>query len=157
MCFMGCSSLSSIIFESSSKLSCMEVYAFRDCVSLSSLSIPSSVERLCRWCFVKCSSLAEVTFETGSRLSCIEADVFQHCSSRLSISIPLSLQSIFARYQPPLNFRVIVPDVRAADGHQRGTGPQRGPLTRHPIHIQIPCPAGTQLGQRGRPNPGRRT
>jgi hypothetical protein len=44
---------------------------------LSSICIPSTVERLCAQCFSNCCSLSTVTFQPGSRLSSIDGSAFQ--------------------------------------------------------------------------------
>jgi hypothetical protein len=49
-CFDSCESLSTVIFKSDSRLSCVENSAFRHCWVLSSIWIPSSLERvLCEY------------------------------------------------------------------------------------------------------------
>jgi hypothetical protein len=93
-CFNGCKSLSTITFESGSKLSCIENDAFCNCSSLSSIGIPSSVEQICRECFNGCYSLSTITFESDSKLSCIERSAFCNCLSLSSICIPSSLEKI---------------------------------------------------------------
>jgi hypothetical protein len=65
--------------------------AFSECKSLSSLFIPSSVEKLGRECFIRCESLSTVTFESGSLLSNILDRAFCGCRSLLSICIPSSV------------------------------------------------------------------
>jgi hypothetical protein len=45
----------------------MNSSAFRGCASLSSIWIPSSVDRVCEYCFCGCRSLSPVAFEPGSK------------------------------------------------------------------------------------------
>jgi hypothetical protein len=97
-CFNGCNSLSTITFESDSKLSCIEGSAFSNCSSLSSICIPSSVEKICESCFKGCNSISTITFESDSKLSCIEGSAFSSCSSLSSIYVPSSLQPILYEY-----------------------------------------------------------
>jgi hypothetical protein len=145
-----------VAFESGCELSCIESSVFCSCKSLSSISIPASVERLVR--FYGCSSLSAVTFETGYKLSFLAADVFQDCSPHLLISIPSSLQRLFAGYQP----RPTLTDVGGPGQAQPEPAPgaatfgQRGRPAGRPAQIQIPRPAATQFGQRGRPSLGRK-
>jgi hypothetical protein len=47
-CFYGCNSLSTITFESDSKLSWICLTAFSGCSSLSSIYIPSSLQQILR-------------------------------------------------------------------------------------------------------------
>jgi hypothetical protein len=61
-CFSFCKSLSSITFESDSRLTRIESNAFSRS-SLSSIVIPRNVEILCSECFSFCESLSSITFE----------------------------------------------------------------------------------------------
>jgi hypothetical protein len=53
-CFSNCTSLSSITFESDSRLNRIEMNAFRGCSSLQSIFIPASVQSLPVRCFRDC-------------------------------------------------------------------------------------------------------
>jgi hypothetical protein len=61
---------------------------------LSSLCIPSSVERLSTECFAECSSLSAVSFETASQLSWMECGVFLDCLSLSAICVPSALKRL---------------------------------------------------------------
>jgi hypothetical protein len=89
-----CRWIQSLGFESPSKLRSIGVGAFEKCRMLSSISVPSSTESLCRSCFRKCTNLLDVDFDEGSKLRRIEADAFQSCSSLLSLSLPISVQPL---------------------------------------------------------------
>jgi hypothetical protein len=93
-CFDYCRSLSTVLFESGSKLLRLEHNAFCSCSSLSSICVPSSVRDLCRGCFSRCPSLSTVSFESESRLSCLDTDAFADCPSLLSICLPPQLASL---------------------------------------------------------------
>jgi predicted transcriptional regulator len=89
-CFSKCKSLSSISFESNSRLKRIESSAFSES-SLESIEIPQSVEILCSSCFSKCASLSSISFESNSGLKQIESYAFSESSLR-SIEIPRSVE-----------------------------------------------------------------
>jgi hypothetical protein len=91
-CFSECKSLSSISFESNSRLMRIEWDAF-SCSSLQSIVIPSSVEIIGSSCFARCTPLSSILFESNSRLLRIESDALSY-SSLQSIMIPFQVQSI---------------------------------------------------------------
>jgi hypothetical protein len=73
-CFSACRVLSSLSFESGSKLSRIEANAFSDCLHLRSIVIPQSIQEL-RKDWASRSSLHEVTFESALSLrKMIESD-----------------------------------------------------------------------------------
>jgi hypothetical protein len=65
-CFPRCVSLTSLTFESGSKLSRIEKETFAE-TGLHAIVIPESVEFLGEGCFAQCRSLLSVSFESGSR------------------------------------------------------------------------------------------
>jgi hypothetical protein len=89
-CFSSCTLLSSISFESNSRLTRIESNAFSDS-SLQSIVIPSTVQILGSSCFFYCKSLSSISFESNSQLTRIESDAFS-CSSLESIVIPSTVQ-----------------------------------------------------------------
>jgi predicted DsbA family dithiol-disulfide isomerase len=66
-CFLECKSLASVTFDSDTKVSRFDDYAFSDS-GLTSIHVPSSVEVICEKCFSGCKSLASVTGDPGSKL-----------------------------------------------------------------------------------------
>jgi hypothetical protein len=89
-CFFECTSLSSITFESGSRLSRIEANAFYQ-TGLIEIILPALIEVLGEGCFSLCKSLSSITFESGSRLSRIEAKVF--AGTRLvEIILPASIE-----------------------------------------------------------------
>ena len=66
--------------------------AFRDCSSLTSVTIPNSVTRIEGWAFGDCSSLTSVTIPNS--VTSIGSYAFSGCSSLTSITIPSSVTSI---------------------------------------------------------------
>ena len=67
-------------------------YAFGDCNSLTSLTLPSSLQSIGGGAFEGCSSLTSLTFP--SSLQSIGDGAFWGCSSLTSLTLPSSLQSI---------------------------------------------------------------
>jgi hypothetical protein len=74
-CFSNCRSLSSVTFESGSRLSRIEKKAFSQ-TGLIEIILPSSVEVLGEKCFADCRLLSSITFESGSRLREVGKDAF---------------------------------------------------------------------------------
>jgi hypothetical protein len=70
-CFSRCTSLTSVTFESNSKLQRIEESAFAQS-GLTTIEVPASVEVLCKLCFSYCWSLTSVTFELNSKLQRFE-------------------------------------------------------------------------------------
>ena len=62
-------------------------HAFKDCSSLTSITIPSSVETIGYDAFSGCSSLTSVTFGENSKLTSIGDAAFYNCSSLTSVYI----------------------------------------------------------------------
>jgi hypothetical protein len=77
--FSLCESLSSVIFESGSKLSLIDKWTFCE-TGLVEIIIPSSVEVLDEYCFYACKSLPSVQFEWFDIVTnwtvCIQLDWF---------------------------------------------------------------------------------
>jgi uncharacterized radical SAM superfamily Fe-S cluster-containing enzyme len=89
-CFFKCESLTSVTFESNSKLHRIEESAFTQS-GLRTIQIPASVEVLCKSCFDSCRSLTSVTFESNSKLHRIEEAAFAESGLR-TIEIPASVE-----------------------------------------------------------------
>ena len=66
--------------------------AFRDCTSLTSITIPDSVTSIGGYAFRNCSSLTSITIPDG--VTSIGESTFEGCSSLTSITIPNSVTSI---------------------------------------------------------------
>jgi hypothetical protein len=66
-CFGGCSSLSSLTFESDSKLAQIQSKAFSGCAALTSICIPQGIQQL-EFHWSVGSSLAIVVFESSGSL-----------------------------------------------------------------------------------------
>ena len=88
--FLGCSSLTSLTLPSS--LQSIGNSAFYGCNSLTSLTLPSSLQSIGNSAFCDCSSLTSLTLP--SSLQSIGGFAFSGCSSLTSLTLPSSLQSI---------------------------------------------------------------
>jgi hypothetical protein len=90
----SCCDISTIRFESMSKLSLIDRNTFSFCQYLQSISIPSSVTILHASCFAICSLLQIVSFEPDSQLVSIGDSAFRHCFALKSIVLPSRLEII---------------------------------------------------------------
>ena len=114
--FKGCTALTTVTFEKRSQLKTIngdfEAGAFQNCISLTSIEIPASVETIERSAFYNCTALTTVTFEKRSQLktiggwyedvddTCIGYGAFADCTSLTSIEIPASVETIeFAAFK----------------------------------------------------------
>ena len=88
--FSQCFSLSSITIPNS--VTSIGEGAFSGCSSLTSITIPNSVTSIGAHAFNGCSSLASVTI--GNGVTSIESSAFNGCSSLTSLTIPNSVTSI---------------------------------------------------------------
>ena len=70
----------------------IEEWAFCDCSSLTSITIPQSVTEIGRGAFSACSSLTSVTIPEG--VTKIGERTFEYCSSLTSVIIPNSMTKI---------------------------------------------------------------
>ena len=88
--FLGCSGLTSCIFENG--ITSIAGGMFEECYSLSSVTIPNSVTIIQSFAFEYCYSLTNITLPSG--LTSIGTAAFANCSSLTSINIPNSVTSI---------------------------------------------------------------
>ena len=88
--FWNCSSLTSLTLPSS--LQSIGDRAFWNCSSLTSLTLPSSLQSIGDSAFWGCKSLSSLTLP--SSLQSIGDRAFWNCSSLISLTLPSSLQSI---------------------------------------------------------------
>ncbi|MCL2678153.1 MAG: leucine-rich repeat protein [Clostridiales bacterium] len=88
--FKDCSSLTSVTIPNS--VTSIGGFAFQDCSSLTSVTIPNSVTSIGGFAFDGCSSLISVTIPNG--VTSIGNRAFQYCSGLTSITIPNSVTSI---------------------------------------------------------------
>ena len=106
--FSYCTALTTVTFEKRSQLKTIngnfEAGAFQNCISLTSIEIPASVETIEESVFMNCTALTSATFEKGSQLktiggwydddTCIGFGAFTNCTSLTSIEIPASVETI---------------------------------------------------------------
>ena len=88
--FRDCKSLTSVIIPSS--VTEIREYAFDGCISLKNVNIPSSVTEIGCGAFGGCSSLTSVNIP--SSVTKIEGGTFDFCTSLTSVNIPSSVTSI---------------------------------------------------------------
>lgn len=121
--FVNCTSLESVIFESSSKLKEIQGAAsaggsysskynagtFYNCTSLKAINIPASVESIGFLAFGNCTSLSSITFERDSKLKTIDGKyyksdsasdssyyfgAFNDCTALTTLIIPFNVENI---------------------------------------------------------------
>ena len=88
--FFNCSSLTSITIPEG--VTSIGNYTFENCSSLTSITIPEGVTSIRIYTFENCSSLTSITIPSG--VTSIGERAFQGCSSLTSITIPESVTSI---------------------------------------------------------------
>lgn len=88
--FLNCINLSSIILPNT--LDYIGSFAFFGCVSLTTISIPSQVQHIGVYAFGQCSSLNSIMIANGVKE--IERYAFAQCSSLKTINIPNSVKNI---------------------------------------------------------------
>ena len=88
--FRDCKSLTSVIIPSS--VTEIREYAFDGCISLKNVNIPSSVTEIGCGAFGGCSSLTSVNIP--SSVTKIEGGTFYFCTSLTNVNIPSSVTSI---------------------------------------------------------------
>jgi hypothetical protein len=69
---------------------------YRDCATIRTVTIPSSVANLGGCCFRHCFRLQSVSFCAGSQLNSISAEAFSWCSALASIVLPASVKTLGA-------------------------------------------------------------
>ena len=88
--FVNCPSLTSVTIPNSVKS--IGQYAFGGCYGLTSIEIPNSVTSIGVFAFSGCSGLTSVTI--GNSVTSISKEVFSYCSRLTSVTIPNSVKSI---------------------------------------------------------------
>ncbi len=88
--FRDCTSLTSVTIPNS--VTSISSWAFGDCSSLTSVTIPNSVTSISWWAFDGCESLTNITIPNS--VTSIGSGAFSGCSSLTSVTIPESVTSI---------------------------------------------------------------
>ncbi len=68
--------------------------AFSRCSQLTSIHIPASVQQIADRAFYQCTALTSLTFDEGCRLESIGIYAFSDCTSLLSVKLPAATKSI---------------------------------------------------------------
>jgi hypothetical protein len=92
--FDGSSKLTTLNFESASRLTQIDNYACALNWNLVSIRIPASVKRLGSGCFIDCTALVNVAFDSPCELASIDTKAFFHCDKLTSFCIPGSTSFI---------------------------------------------------------------
>jgi hypothetical protein len=90
--FYGCTALTSVTFEPTSKVTSIDSIAFQNCTALTSVTIPNSVTSIGSSAFSGCTTLTSVTIPNS--VTSIDTSAFQNCSGLTSVIIPDSVQTI---------------------------------------------------------------
>ena len=103
---------------SGSNVTSLGTYAFKECTSLTTITIPDSVTSIGYGAFQQCSSLASVTI--GDSVTSIGTNAFQECSSLASVTIPNSVETIgFGAFEACSNLAsVTIPNSITSIGNQ---------------------------------------
>lgn len=88
--FRDCSSLTSVTIPNS--ITEIKSYAFYGCSAIANINIPASVTQIGMGAFEGCSSLAQMVLPQG--IPVIEDETFYGCSSLRSIVIPTSVTAV---------------------------------------------------------------
>lgn len=89
--FSGCSSLAIVSFGSGSNLKIIGAEAFKDCISLKSISVPDSVEQIGDGAFNNCSALEQI--DLPSNLIAVSNNMLRG-TAVTEVSIPESVKTI---------------------------------------------------------------
>lgn len=89
-CFRDCKTVTSVLLPSS--ITKIGEYCFCGCIHLQSVNIPSSATSLGKSTFSGCSSLTSI--EIPSNVNYLGKSCFDNCSSLTSINIPSSITSL---------------------------------------------------------------
>ncbi len=79
--FMSCSSLTEFIFGTDNKLKTIGSNVFRNCTSLTAISIPNSVVTIYARSFLNCTSLVTFDINENASLKNIGVNLFEGCTS----------------------------------------------------------------------------
>lgn len=90
--FIGKASIKNIIFEDGSTITNIGEGAFRDCVNLIRISLPSTLEFLCDRVFLNCRSLEQVVIPNSIKI--IGDNLFENCIGMVTVKLPNSITTI---------------------------------------------------------------
>ncbi len=90
-----------LTFADGSNCSSIGEFAFSDCFSITSTSLPNSLELIADSAFCECAAFTSIDLSNCTKLSSIGYQAFYRCASLTSVTFPNSLNSIgdFAFFQ----------------------------------------------------------
>jgi hypothetical protein len=92
--FMLSKRLTTLVFDSQSRVQRLPAFCFLKSVRLCSVQVPKSVRVICEHCFEKCSELAKVAFESPPAIRTIESEAFCNCRRLASFTVPSSVSTL---------------------------------------------------------------
>jgi len=95
-------SIQTVVFQSGSAVTNIGNRAFKDCINLTSITIPSSVIKINEQAFYNCTNLQEITIPNS--VTTIEGEAFKNCSSLGIVTIQNGSQDLmFDQYYISMN------------------------------------------------------
>ncbi len=92
--FENTKKLKAVSFESGSKLTVIDTYAFNNSNALESIELPSSLTSMGSGVFTECRKLKTVSFAENSKLTTLPEKTFYYCTRLDTISLPSGLKNI---------------------------------------------------------------
>lgn len=92
--FRGCTKLNEIEFETGSRVTVLEEGSFFGCTSLTSFTIPASMEKIEDQAFRGCTKLAMVSFAPNGKDLSFGEDVFNGCTSLTTFYLPANVTTL---------------------------------------------------------------
>ncbi|MCH5154763.1 MAG: leucine-rich repeat protein [Clostridiales bacterium] len=95
--FAECKSLAAFSLEKNTELEEIGTAAFKNCLELKTITIPSGVVLLGAETFSGCESLASVNFADDSSIEVISQSAFENCVKLVSVNLPSGVTTLSTR------------------------------------------------------------